>query len=709
MGIHYETTTLREIIADHTASKLVLPNFQREFVWKLEQQKKLLASILADIPIGAVLLLRGKSEDFTARPFGQQTVAQSSNECTFLLDGQQRLSCVNYFIHDPFSQEPGWERVARATYPNLRNRWLVRVTPDANDHRRDPFGYSNLRFRQIQEEPEELADFIKPFRVKLRGKDRPVAHPGWMEAKLTQADGNSGELRYEIAKSLSEQGLVPLWEVSSRPNDSDSLHGMALQLIANSGEDRLRARSGRATTEILEAARAVRPELAQLKEPPLYADLADTIAKMSQMWLKSTRDFFDELGSRQVPQLILPGKDIGRAIQIFEVMNQGGTELTTFDLIVAKMARADSAERSLAQQLIDYATKVVVPVSDCLWGDNSARRPEVWNVRDYDFIVDRDALTKGFKTSFLQLLSVLSYLRDHDIWKLEPDRMKRSAILDLGPEQISELWQDAADAIIRAWAFLNVRCGIRSGSDLRTTLLLLPIASVMLRDYVWNDVKLLNRLEYWYWSTTLAGTYRERQNDNCVNDIKHLKNWLIDRAHNPFVDREGNVLESAGYSDEITLLRKSDDSGIATDVGNYIAQYVLSRNPRDFLDDLRLASWNSEELELHHIIPLQTATLVGESTRELRTSRERTHVLGSPLNKTFVLKSTNRALGARQVQSYMRDVLASSAPSHFLPSDAVRFQKLPTEDDGQYYERVLRMRYDHLKQVIPEELGRLKN
>lgn len=709
MGIHYETTTLDEIIAAHNTGKLVLPNFQREFVWKLEQQKKLLTSLLADIPIGATLLLRGKSEDFTARPFGQRRVANSSGECTFLLDGQQRLSCVHYFISDPLSEAPGWEQATRHTYPSLRYRWLIRVCPIEDDGQPDPFGYSNLHFRQIQEEPEALIDFVEPFRVKLSGRDRAVAHPGWIDAKLTQADGDKGDLRFQMAKGFSDQGLVPLWEVSSRPDDASSLHGMAIQLIAQARADRMKARSGTVTEAILEAARAVSPELAQLDRTPLYSDLADTINKMSQTWVKSTRDYFDDLGSRQIPQVILPREEINRAIPIFEVMNQGGTSLTTFDLIVARMARFDSSERSLAQQLVNFVSESEFAVSDSLWKDNSARRPEVWKARDFDFVVDDDALTTGFKNSFLQLLSVLSCLNDHTVMDLDPDRIKRSAILDLDSNEIDELWQDSVTAIVRAWAFLNLRCGIRSGSDLRNALILLPVAFATSQDQVWGVPRAIDRLEYWYWCTTLTGTYTERQSDNCMNDMKKLHSWLVGGEPNPFADREPGVLGTPRYSDEDTLLRKSDDSGISSDVGNYVAQYVLSRNPVDFLQDRRLASWDDTELELHHIIPLQSATSVGESARKLRTSGERAHVLGSPLNKTFVLKATNRALGSRPVQQYMTDVLESAALSHLLPSDASRFQKRSTEDDHEYYERVLRMRYDHLRQIISEELARLRH
>ncbi|MDE0655536.1 MAG: DUF262 domain-containing protein [Acidimicrobiaceae bacterium] len=711
MRIHYETATLRDIIDSHAHGKLVLPNFQREFVWSLEDQRQLLTSLLADIPIGAVLLLRGKSTDFAARRFGQGTAADPAAECTFLLDGQQRLSCVHQFLSDPLSEEPGWESITRDTYYNLRYRWLVRVVPEQD--KPDPFGYFHLHFRGIREEPEALGDFVEPFRVKLAGSNGDVAHPAWLVAQLASENGNEGELRYRIAHGLAGQGLIPLWEVISRPSDAGSLHGMALQIIAQARAEQLAARSGPADEDILAAAQEVRPGLVQAGDDVMYAELADAITSMSATWVKAMRDYLDELGEREVPQVILPRDELDRAIPIFEVMNQGGTPLSTFDLVVAKMARLtvgqETAERSLAEQLIQHAVESTVEVTDALWNGNSAQRPSLWRVSEYNFVVERDSLSSNFKNALLNLLSVRAHSAASSVAELDTDHIKRPAILKLDATQIKELWKDAANAVIRAWAFLSIRCGIRNSADLRNKLVLLPIAFAVSSDEIWDNSQALDRLEYWYWCTTLAGTYTERQSDNCINDIKQLYAWLIEGEPNPFTGRQSHVLTAPKYSDDTTLLRRHEEVGVASDVGDYIAHYVLSRNPKDFLEEPRLAAWDFEqELELHHVIPLQTATSVGESTSKLRSRTEQRHVLNSPLNKTFILKKTNRVLGARPVQQYMEHVPTSSPLTHLLPSGATSYQRQPSEDEDQYYDRVLRRRYDHLMQVVHEELDRLR-
>ena len=476
MGIHYETTTLREVIHSHARGKLVLPNFQREFVWSLEDQRKLLTSLLADIPIGAVLLLRGTSKDFAARRFGRRAATEPTDECTFLLDGQQRLSCVHQFLSDPLGDESEWATATRDTYYNLRYRWLVRVVPDQD--KPDPFGYFHLHFHGIREEPEALGDFVEPFRVKLAGSNGAVAHPAWFGTRIAEDNGNGGELRFRIAHDLAGQGFVPLWELISRSSDASSLHGMALQIIAQARADQLSARSGPADEAILAAAQEVRPDLVRAGGNVTYVDLKEAITAMSAAWVKSMRDYFDELGNRALPQVILPGDEIDRAIPIFEVMNQGGTSLTTFDLVVAKMARLavgqETAERSLAEQLIQHASESTVEVTDALWNGNSAQRPERWKVSEYNFVVERDSLSTNFKNALLNLLSVRAHSAASSVSVLDTDHIKRDAILNLDASQIEDLWQDAASAVIRAWAFLSLRCGVRNSSDLRNKLILLP-------------------------------------------------------------------------------------------------------------------------------------------------------------------------------------------------------------------------------------------
>ena len=61
MTLGYNSKTIVSIFELYDKHKLVLPNFQREYVWKTEQQDKLLRTIFVNLPVGSLLLLNGKS------------------------------------------------------------------------------------------------------------------------------------------------------------------------------------------------------------------------------------------------------------------------------------------------------------------------------------------------------------------------------------------------------------------------------------------------------------------------------------------------------------------------------------------------------------------------------------------------------------------------------------------------------------------------
>ncbi len=66
--------------------ELLLPNFQRDFVWgKEKQEKSLVTSILCDIPIGNLLILKSKKECFSTK----EIEGILEDIILYLLDGQQ--------------------------------------------------------------------------------------------------------------------------------------------------------------------------------------------------------------------------------------------------------------------------------------------------------------------------------------------------------------------------------------------------------------------------------------------------------------------------------------------------------------------------------------------------------------------------------------------------------------------------------------------
>lgn len=95
---------LLDLIADSRTGKLVLPQFQRNFVWSRDDITALLASILQGHFIGSFLLLNTDSErpPFAYRLLqGIESKAAKYPPEAMILDGQQRLTSLHYVFAAP--------------------------------------------------------------------------------------------------------------------------------------------------------------------------------------------------------------------------------------------------------------------------------------------------------------------------------------------------------------------------------------------------------------------------------------------------------------------------------------------------------------------------------------------------------------------------------------------------------------------------------
>lgn len=80
---------------------IILPEFQRPFVWKRRQILELLDSIYRNYPIGSALLWESRQELASKRSIADLEVGERSKSypVNYLLDGQQRLSTICGVLH----------------------------------------------------------------------------------------------------------------------------------------------------------------------------------------------------------------------------------------------------------------------------------------------------------------------------------------------------------------------------------------------------------------------------------------------------------------------------------------------------------------------------------------------------------------------------------------------------------------------------------
>ena len=74
-----DQTTVKKLL---TIFKLVIPDFQRNFVWKKNKKEQLLASLFRGFPIGAITLYQDKN-------------------AYYIIDGLQRINTLNQYLARP--------------------------------------------------------------------------------------------------------------------------------------------------------------------------------------------------------------------------------------------------------------------------------------------------------------------------------------------------------------------------------------------------------------------------------------------------------------------------------------------------------------------------------------------------------------------------------------------------------------------------------
>ena len=699
---------LKEIYNQIDAKNSLLPKFQRGFVWNKAKQRSLIASFLADLPFGSLLYLNGSKTDFVTRELCFPSAANlGDGTCQFVLDGQQRLSTLRNAFYNLYIKE-SWVETFDNIYSPLKVRWYLRVKPEHEDL--DLFGLENLRFKDFNQYTDsDFEDFIESKDIfKTRDLESPY-HPGFSPKTESGEYLGPNEIKNKIAKLLAEDKQVPLYEVSL------GRRGIHNKVISNIADDRAAeleaslADDGYSSQYILDLFAGIREidslsdveEIREgLSDEELQQVLKDYFSDLKTQWKNDFTGALNSLVDRRLPIIELTADETHRAVSIFEAINRGGIQLTVFELLVAKAASINEESN------YDLLTLIVGQLESSLLIPNSIKpeHGDEWTAQWLSTLNGKEPVSQ-FKEWFVNVLSVLVHGSEGEEVRVE--HLKRERILSLNREQISNHSEQACIAIIRALAFLNLRCGVISVSDLMYKLILIPIARVLANNSNWNSSVVINKLEYWYWVTIFSGRYTFRQNEKCAFDLSELIN-LIDENNNKYIEFEARVLESEVFCTKDSLMRKPvsfDES--TSQVKKAIVQYVLSKPAYDFVStsQSQLSPWlvskNAVKVEIHHIMPLTSATSIEQSTRSIRENKD--HILNSPLNMTPISKNANQKIKDRAPGDYLSHLNNLILSSHCIPTEV---GLLATSSE---YEAFLASRYQLLKNDILGKLGSLKS
>jgi hypothetical protein len=713
VAIKYETYQLQELIKKTSSHQILLPNFQRDYVWKSGQQEKLAISCLVGLPIGGLLMLQGQSKDFSYRDIaGLSTNETPPDNVKFLLDGQQRMTTLKFIFDDPFSYvDRKWEEVTRNIPKSLKVKFFL----DVNEHESvsDPFGYKELMPFNINKfEPSDLENRIKVYKVNLTGSNtEQLHHPKKFldleQDALKKRDRSPKYVAaFSVVKSFVEKKLVPLYTVFWDEDKSIypyALHIKVIELIAKNRAEEIKQQFLKtAESETLDYFDRVQPglrnEILNIETSEYVLD--DGWALVAKRWEKSLLSVFEQISKMEMPSTDLPREEISRAAAIFEELNNSGTKLRVFDLLVARAARSDFLKD---QTLADFIIEKIQAEQDVTSLNGTVKN---WKAIELG-LLDGKVLENKFQDLYLNLLSLISNAKDHNLPADDVKFIKKEAILGISPDQINANTEQTLYGISRALAFLQLRCGVTKLSDIPYLLMLLPLAYVLEDDDKWGKENIFKKLEFWYWDSLFTGRYRERQNEKCVKDVERIYLWL-NKDQSPYGDDyEPDLLNDPNYNDLNTLLMKNPDFTTNENVAKALLQYTLSRNPRDLCNKgkvlkTRDVSIGNLVLQKHHLIPLGSATTIKQSSIEIRNNKA--HTLNSPLNFSLISDKANNGIGTLPIGTYVKSLTNWSITSHFIPNDLT---PLNGEQDSNYYERILTLRYNKIKDSILTSLNNL--
>lgn len=708
--------------------KLVMPDFQRDYVWKTTGQSSLAASILLNLPIGSFLLLSGSKDDFATKELGfAKRDGEPKDECKFLLDGQQRLTSLRATFSNVFSGDD-WQNTAREIYSTLKVRWYMRIKPLEGEE--DIFGWERLHFDASK------LKFIEPSQMENRLVNKTIGitkSSCWWNPDYAPEDSHKNKIKeYKsnkcknlIAKKMAEENaLIPLYAIYDK-NDNTLLE-YVLDHIAEERRLELKSQIRDNYENAIDIFQIIDPEIS-------IEDIDDksidkNLNKLAEKWKQAIMYYLIKLLEETETQVIdLPADEISRAVVIFERINKGGTRLDNFDLVVARAAR-DKTQESLNKRIIRNLEEII-KIPESITAGLIKSKPVEFNFTDIGAI-NSNEIDGLIKKQYLNLLSIFSYTTYGNVEDIKLEIIKKDKILNISHKNINNLTNKVITAIKRAFTFLHIRCGIIKLNELHYNLMLLPIAYLLSDDEVWESKSKIDKIEYWYWGSILSGEYRMYPNEKSIKDIQELYGWVkLGEKSDRYDKFLSLVLNIDEFSNKDLLIRERIDIEIPSVIHKTLLQYELSRQPSDLLFNITLNSWeiakqknvkvclNKKEYDIelkvedHHIIPLATQTTILESTKGIRENKK--HILNSILNRTYILSKTNSIFSNKEPIKYLENVKQISdinvLNGHFITDDYKNKLNLDQLDDDKKIKEFLKLRFELIKNTIQSELNSLYN
>ncbi len=708
---------LKSIIEEIRNNEIMLPDFQRQFDWDLEKQCGLVASVLTMLPVGGILLLKADSKDYKSKRIGLDSkeipVGVIPDKTNFLLDGQQRMTCLTNVFSDVI-HEASEKKVSKlASRPLLATRFYLKIDRwsegTASGSQKDLFGIRSLDFRfdvSKGQEPDFLtADIIDKieYRPFLASEyDRKPYMPG------QRYDDKLDDYCFETPGMY----LIPLYLLIGSDSRDEQLRKKRLLAIIKRMKDRIvdsittyhmnsddSQKEGFANTVITDQLDRETYKKAKNKDQ-VFEDL---VKDKAELW----EDYFQKylyscVENIKLNKIEMPEGSRARAIDIYENMNMGGLSLSTLDLVAARVAKV--SQESLYDRIKLYLIRNRKYNSSAMSVEIKSALPKDYNASVATNAVDT-RVSKACSDLFLEVLGLYCNNKSYDPNEAKCAYSKSAQILKLSEKDIDENCEKVCVAIDRALCFLQTRCGIQSISDVNYKLMIRLVAYIFTNDKWYNSSAVHDKIEAWYWSAVFSGEYDKDQNERYEKNLKSLLESLTvkSKGYDWIVTLKDNVLDTPYFSDcSFLLMEKVNEDRVPKEhLGKYFCQFYLSRTYTDLIDDNTRVSVFAGKLEKHHIIPLGSVTKIGESSDKLR--NDRNNIVNSPLNYVFITDGTNLKISDKSLQDYEMAITPSAKASLSINN----YPSVGDLDDMQIVKKWLAERHKMIKGLIRNRVEQL--
>ena len=712
-------TDFKEIVRKIEKKQILLPDFQRDFVWKDEEKQiGLVCSLLAKMPLGSILLLKSKADDYVCTSLGTKSEVKpdnSSEEVEFLLDGQQRLTVLSNVLSNVIFEK--CDNFNDLISPSLKKRFFLRIPrwKSVNDNsEKDLFGVKNLHFtieNPDSDDPDFLTEDIKPFIqcCSFNKNDKTSYNP--LNPVTTNLD--SFCIGYEKGY------LIPLYLLAPTEKNKKQMNARFENII--------RDISKKIQDEIENDYLTLTDENEKRKFLCQFVDinkenidliikdeskLKDDLFEISDNWNRDLRTYLTEcVKNLQLNQFNIHAEQRARAIDVYENLNRGGIKLGTFDLVIARAAK--KSEKNLRNRIIDniYSTKIytkrLVPdVIEKIKGSDIKKNSYNASVEMECYDSSKNEISKIYIDCFLNVLSIYSYNPNLDSTSVNLEQIKRNKILELSGESIDNHCDRVCEAIDRALFFFQTRCGLRIISEINYSHLLTLFSVLFLNNTWFCNPKVHDVLEAFYWSVLFSGEFDKDQNTQFIKYLGKFLETLSSKKQDfswiKSISKE--IFISNNYSDENLLLMKkvNEEREPKEILRKFICQFFLARTYPDMFEDKTISVFalEADSLEAHHIIPLGSAKKYGESSTKLR--KDKKHILNSPLNFVLITKKANLEILEKSLDEYEKTIRDSAKVSLHIKSD---FHNDLSDIDK--IEKILKQRFSDIKGAVETRIGQL--